>query len=130
MAAGDASSKQQVVPPLVSSISELGDTVDLHRQDSTFSADTSYMVDARARLPPLHQIVIGVSAQDDSETALSAFAAGVDGFMCKPFTLKTFMDTYGSVKAGVVTPGGALASREKALSHEEIKAATADNQAL
>jgi len=57
--------------------------------------------DIRAKMKPLHQIVIGVSAQDDSETALSAFEAGVDGFMCKPFSLQTFLETYENVRQAV-----------------------------
>ena len=48
-------------------------------------------------LPPSHLVMIGVSASDDNETAMAAFEAGFDGFMCKPFKLQTFQDIYANV---------------------------------
>eukprot|EP01033_Poteriospumella_lacustris_P024608 gene24609-gene21063 len=37
-----------------------------------------------------HQLIIGVSANSDHETAEEALRAGVDDFFCKPFSLETF----------------------------------------
>ncbi len=39
------------------------------------------------------QVIIGMSANSDHETASDAFAAGVDEFFAKPFSLKTFNKT-------------------------------------
>ncbi len=43
------------------------------------------------------QLIIGVSACSDSETMEAAFAAGIDAFIPKPFTLKSFNETYASL---------------------------------
>ncbi|RYG69339.1 response regulator [archaeon] len=47
---------------------------------------------------PIHQFVIGVSANSDHTTMQEALAAGVDAFMSKPFTIETFYDTYEKMK--------------------------------
>ncbi len=46
-----------------------------------------------------HQLIVGVSANSDADTMQAAFAAGIDAFMAKPFTLKTFNETYNRWKA-------------------------------
>jgi len=40
-----------------------------------------------------HQFIIGMSANSDHETMEQAFAAGVDSFIGKPFTLEVFQNT-------------------------------------
>jgi CheY-like chemotaxis protein len=44
------------------------------------------------------QFVIGFSANSDAETKQEAFAAGIDTFMMKPFTLKDFLSTFNNFK--------------------------------
>jgi CheY-like chemotaxis protein len=46
-----------------------------------------------------HQLIIGVSACSDNETMEAAFAAGIDAFIPKPFTLRSFKDTYNGLVA-------------------------------
>lgn len=46
----------------------------------------------------LHHLIIGVSANSDSETEREALAAGMDSFMRKPFTLENFYLTYRKIK--------------------------------
>jgi CheY-like chemotaxis protein len=41
-----------------------------------------------------HLLIIGVSANSDTDTVAEAFDAGVDAFIPKPFTLQSFNDTY------------------------------------
>lgn len=43
---------------------------------------------------PSKQLIIGVSANGDEDTIIEALSAGMDEFMCKPFTLNTFNETY------------------------------------
>jgi CheY-like chemotaxis protein len=43
---------------------------------------------------PVYNIIVGVSANSDSETAREAYRMGVDSFMTKPFSLDTFYRTY------------------------------------
>ena len=40
-----------------------------------------------------HQFIIGMSANSDHETMEQAFAAGMDSFIGKPFTLEVFQNT-------------------------------------
>ncbi len=42
---------------------------------------------------PCHQLIFGVSANSDHETMKDAYAAGVDDFFGKPFSLTTFNQT-------------------------------------
>ncbi len=42
---------------------------------------------------PCHQLIFGVSANSDHETMNDAYAAGVDDFFGKPFSLTTFNQT-------------------------------------
>jgi CheY-like chemotaxis protein len=44
-----------------------------------------------------HQIIIGVSANSDAETAKEATNVGMDAFIAKPFALEAFYRTYNSV---------------------------------
>lgn len=48
---------------------------------------------------PVHQLIVGVSANSDEETIKAAFDAGVDDFIPKPFNAKTFEDLYRSLSA-------------------------------
>jgi CheY-like chemotaxis protein len=41
-----------------------------------------------------HLLIIGVSACDDNDTIQGAFSAGIDAFIPKPCTIKSFNDTY------------------------------------
>eukprot|EP00981_Chlorochromonas_danica_P013266 scaffold6042_cov247-Ochromonas_danica.AAC.11 len=41
-----------------------------------------------------HQIIIGVSANSDIETATEAYRAGVDAFFTKPFVMEAFIRAY------------------------------------
>lgn len=50
--------------------------------------------------PRQRLIIIGVSANSDSDTAMAAYAAGVDAFITKPFSLDTFLTTYDSLRYG------------------------------
>jgi CheY-like chemotaxis protein len=45
----------------------------------------------------LHQVIIGVSANSDNETMEAAFAAGIDAFIAKPFTMQSFKETYNTL---------------------------------
>jgi CheY-like chemotaxis protein len=54
------------------------------------SASLNDMVEMLSR----HQLIIGVSANSDNETMEAAFSAGIDDFIPKPFTLKSFNETY------------------------------------
>ncbi len=42
---------------------------------------------------PCHQVIIGLSANSDHDTTEDAFAAGVDDFFSKPFSITTFNKT-------------------------------------
>ena len=47
---------------------------------------------------PIHQLVIGMSANSDDETTREAFNAGVDTFLSKPFNVQAFnkiMESFG-----------------------------------
>ena len=52
-------------------------------------------------LPRHHQRIIGVSANSDYDTMQSAFAAGVDAFIPKPFKIDVFNKTYTELVSGV-----------------------------
>jgi CheY-like chemotaxis protein len=41
----------------------------------------------------LHHLVVGISANTDSDVVISTLESGADEFMCKPFTMQTFVDT-------------------------------------
>eukprot|EP00981_Chlorochromonas_danica_P010297 scaffold3095_cov163-Ochromonas_danica.AAC.1 len=45
-------------------------------------------------VPEIHQFIIGVSANSDTDTMNEAFAAGVDAFISKPFSIDVFYQTY------------------------------------
>jgi CheY-like chemotaxis protein len=53
----------------------------------------------RELLTANRQIIIGCSANSDNETIKDAFAAGVDSFMSKPFTLNTFYEHLRNLRA-------------------------------
>eukprot|EP01039_Chlorochromonas_danica_P000827 gene827-898_t len=42
----------------------------------------------------IHQFIIGVSANSDTDTMNEAFTAGVDAFISKPFSIDVFYQTY------------------------------------
>eukprot|EP00981_Chlorochromonas_danica_P009181 scaffold2548_cov163-Ochromonas_danica.AAC.8 len=42
----------------------------------------------------IHQFIIGISANSDTDTMNEAFAAGVDAFISKPFSIDVFYQTY------------------------------------
>eukprot|EP01034_Spumella_vulgaris_P034241 gene34241-biopygen29168 len=72
-------------------------TVDLKSwtSDLTGATDKSYSL----KLHRSDQLIIGVSANSDNETMEAAFAAGIDAFIPKPFTLQSFNETYLSLLA-------------------------------
>ena len=43
------------------------------------------------------QTIVGVSANSDYDTVKAAYAAGIDGFLAKPFTVDAFMKTVQSI---------------------------------
>jgi CheY-like chemotaxis protein len=49
--------------------------------------------DKVSRFGPHRQFVIGFSANSDAETMQEALGSGMDAFISKPFTLRTFNDT-------------------------------------
>jgi CheY-like chemotaxis protein len=42
----------------------------------------------------IHNMIIGVSANSDAETAQDAYRMGVDAFIAKPFSIETFYNVY------------------------------------
>lgn len=42
--------------------------------------------------PSMHHVVIGLSANSDTDTLNASITAGFDGFLCKPFTMGAFTD--------------------------------------
>eukprot|EP00981_Chlorochromonas_danica_P013745 scaffold6829_cov162-Ochromonas_danica.AAC.1 len=48
-------------------------------------------------LSSVYNVIIGVSANSDVDTANEAYKMGVDGFMAKPFSLDMFYRTYDEI---------------------------------
>eukprot|EP00981_Chlorochromonas_danica_P009354 scaffold2636_cov176-Ochromonas_danica.AAC.8 len=53
-----------------------------------------FVEDMERPLPPLYNLIIGVSANSDDETAKAAQEVGMDAFISKPFNLDTFYKIY------------------------------------
>lgn len=49
-------------------------------------------------LGSIHQLIVGVSANSDTETMQEAMQAGADAFMSKPFTIDAFYATINKCK--------------------------------
>ena len=61
-----------------------------NNNNKTFSSVTILNPESTIR----RHIIIGCSANSDDDTLEEAFAAGVDSFMAKPFSIDTFYQTY------------------------------------
>jgi CheY-like chemotaxis protein len=64
----------------------------LNINSNNYSKRTEFNLDAN--LSNTKQFVIGCSANSDNETMQEAFAAGIDKFMAKPFSLKNFLQIF------------------------------------
>eukprot|EP01038_Epipyxis_sp_PR26KG_P013655 gene13655-18325_t len=87
--------RKKVVQPLVfKNIIKVNHHHQHHHQDDHSTSISYNAHDLSPIEEETHQLIIGVSANSDSDTMQEAFRAGVDAFMPKPFSLQTFHDTY------------------------------------
>lgn len=68
-------------------------------------------VQQRGRVEGIHALIIGVSANSDSETMQEAYRAGVDDFIAKPFTMDTFYRVFQRSQSVLPTAEGMAESR-------------------
>eukprot|EP00981_Chlorochromonas_danica_P008975 scaffold2384_cov235-Ochromonas_danica.AAC.2 len=85
----------------------------LHHQTTTRD-------DVTMRVHP-HNLIIGVSANSDSETTDQAYKMGVDAFISKPFSLNTFYKTYQNIRQVQLSPPSSQPTAQEVVNDKNKK---------